>query len=208
MATPLNREILSKPRFEKEFLPENLRLIIPSEKNWSIIIFLSFWLLWWAVVESIFSGIMVICFAQAIRSGFSEVASAGLSPVVLLILTAWVGLWTVVGCLAFYIWLWQIKGVEEVLISLDNICIKKITPFWKRSKSYVLQGIESLRVLSPQKSIWNTLIIGCGIISGGVIGFDYGENTVQFGIGLDESVANLIIEDINERFPSLFQKAL
>lgn len=204
MATTLTFEKLSKPRYQKELLPESLRLIIPSEKNWSIIFFLSFWLIGWAVVEMLFSGILFIGFAQAARSGFTEVASTDLSPPVMFLLTAFVGIWTVVGIIAFYIWHWQIKGVEEILISRDSLCIKKNSPVWTRSKSYLLQEIQSLRVLSPQKSIWTTFITGCWLMSSAVVGFDSGENTVQFGIGLDPSVANQIIADIKERFSQGF----
>jgi hypothetical protein len=204
LATTLTFEKLSKPRYQKEFLPESLRLVIPSDKNWVIILFLGLWLMVWAVVETIFSGILVIAFAQAIRSGFSEVASTGLSPLVMLLLTTWVGIWTVLGSIVFYILLWRIKGVEEILISRDNICIKKITPVWTRSKSYVIQVIQSLKMMPPNKSIWKSLMIGCGVMSGGVLGFEYGEKIVHFGIHLDESVTRQIIEDIKEHCSSLY----
>ena len=189
---------IPKPRYLKETLPKQFRLQIPSQRNWFMVLFLGFWMIAWAAVEIIFTGILFLGLAQGVSSVFTEATATGLSPLVILLLTTWIVIWTVVGAITFYIWLWQIKGVEEILISPDSLCIKKTTPVWTQSKSYFLQEVKSLNLLSPQKTIWNTLLMSCGIISFGSLGFEYGESIVQFGIGLDESVAQQIFEDIKE----------
>lgn len=198
----------AKPRYQIKILPTGAELMIPGKKNWFIILFLGFWLIGWAIGEVTVTGTLIAGIAKAINGDFADVASKGAGAFGGLFMIAWLGAWTVGGGCAIYAWLWQVKGVEEILITHEGFCIKKRTPVWTRTKNYRLHEVKSLRATSSQTSIFD---ISRGMefwgLSGGVLAFDYGAKTVRFGIGLDEAEAKQILGDLQGRYPNLFDKS-
>lgn len=197
----------AKPRYQIESIPTGMRVLIPSKKNWFMILFLGFWLMGWAVGEITVTGALVAGVVKVINGGLDDIASKGAGAFGGLFMIAWLGAWTVGGAFAIYAWLWQVKGVEEVVIAHDGFCIKRRTPVWTRTKNYHLHEVKSLRASQAQASIFD---MSRGMefwgISGGVLAFDYGAKTVRFGIGLDEAEAKQILGDVRGRFPNLFDE--
>jgi len=67
-----------------------LKIIIPTKRNWLITLFLTFWLGGWAVGEFAVPHLMF----------------SGTSPIgIKFFMIFWVGGWTVGGCFAIYVWL-------------------------------------------------------------------------------------------------------
>ncbi len=73
-----------------------------------------------------------------------------------------------------------------------------------RSREYVLSNVQRLRA-DPQWSGTREqqAALSNWSGSGGMVAFDYGPSTVNFGQGIDEAEAIQLIEKIQSRVPSL-----
>ncbi len=177
-------EELGKPRYQCQNSANGLTITIPSKRNWFIILFLGFWLIGWAVGE-------LSAIGDIFSSSRTTVGAFGG-----LFMIGWLGAWTVGGAFAIYSWLWQIAGVEEIVISHDSLKISKKIPLWTRTKEYRLQDVTSLRV-SPSPSPYPGKMDFWGI-TGEQLAFDYGAKTVRFGPGIDEAEAKHIITEMQK----------
>jgi hypothetical protein len=199
-------EELGKPRFQKQEIASGVIYSIPSKKNWFMILFIGFWLLGWAVGEFAVIGILIAGIFKAFAHGISDAVTAGTGAFSGLFLIAWLGAWTVGGAVAIYSWLWQVKGMEIITISYDRFKIQKKVPIWTRTKEYRLKDVASLRVSNVQSSLWSMSgSMEFWGMSGGRLAFDYGAKTVQFGIGIDEAEAKLLIKDIEKKYPKIIE---
>jgi len=196
-----------KPRYTKHESARDMTICIPSKKNWFIILFLGFWLVGWVIGEVTAIGVLGGGLFKIISGALPDATTSGAWAFGGLFMIAWLGGWTIGGAFAIYAWLWQVKGVEEIVISYEGLKINKKIPIWTSSKNYRLKDIVSLRVSNSCASIWN---MSGGMefwgITGGKLAFDYGAKTVRFGIGVDEAEAKRIIKDIEMRFPSITEK--
>lgn len=200
-------EEVGKKRYKLEESTNGIIITIPSRKNWFIILFLGFWLIGWAVGEISVIGILSAGIFKLISHGLPEITTSGLGVFGGLFLVAWLGSWTVGGAFAIYAWLWQVEGFEKISLSLDAFAIEKITPIWKRKKEYRLRDVVSLRLSNLSSSMWTMSgSMEFWGMSGGRLAFDYGAKTVQFGIGIDEAEAKILIKDIEEKYPEIIEK--
>ena len=114
---------------------------------------------------------------------------------------AWLGAWTVGGCLAIYAWLWNIAGKEMIAINAQILSIRRNLFGLGRTQEYEMRNVQSLRVahqsLNPADFRYALQFWGVG---GGSISFDYGAKTYRFGNALDEAEAKMLVEEINQRF--------
>ncbi len=176
----------SKPRAQISDERGSLRVVIPTKKNWFLILFMGFWLCMWAVGE-----VMVPQLA------FKK----GLPPSALLFMIAWLGGWTVGGGFATYAWLWNLTGKEVILVNSQLLTTRREMGQFGRTKEFILTQIRDLRASQP---IFNPADFSSGLqfwgLGGGTIAFDYGAKTYRFGSGLDEAEAKQIVNTIKNRF--------
>jgi len=120
-------------------LPEGLQIVIPAKKNFFIIMFLGFWLAGW-----LFGEITVI---KQLIGGENHEAD--------LFLIAWLGMWTIAGVAAVFVWLWNFKGKEIILINSIELQHMRDFVLFRRSKEYEIAHISNLRVSPQINSILN-----------------------------------------------------
>jgi hypothetical protein len=162
----------------------------------SQILFIGFWLVGWAfgeftVVGSLISG-----------KGFGGPS---------LFMIAWLGGWTIGGGYVMYILFWQLSGSEIIQVSNSGITTSRsILGFGLFPKEYSSEHIKELRVSASVNTNdlfgWSraSRFYGTG---GGIIAFDYGAKTVNFGTGIDEAEAKQILSEIQQRYPQYRSKA-
>ena len=162
-----------------------LRIVIPCGRSLFVICFLGFWICCWAVAE-------VMVPAQFLN-GNAPLEGKSL-------MFAWLGVWTVVGLLAIYAWLWQVMGKEIIAVHEQTFKIRRDTGGFGFDKAYDLPQMRDLRVapvgfnplnVSTTLQLWG--------IGGGVIAFEYGAKTRRFGAGLDEAEAKQVVDALKRR---------
>ena len=157
---------------------QDLLIEIPAKTNWFVTPFLGFWLCGWLMGE---------------LSVLGRLLSGGGN----LFLLVWLGAWTVGGCMAMMVFLWNLGGKERVHVSPLGIRIDRSVPLWTRSRIYDGSHVERLRA-SPDgdPGKWLGQPSG-GFLAGfdkGTVAFDYGRDTIRFGLDLDEADATHIVE--------------
>ncbi len=184
-------------RHTTDDLLDSLKITIPSQKQWFQILFMGFWLIGWAfgevtVVGSLLSG-----------KGFGGPS---------LFMIAWLGGWTIGGGYAIYILFWQLAGNEIIEVSNSGITTSRsILGFGLFPKEYSSEYIKALRISASVNANdvfgWSRASRFYGI-GGGIIAFDYGAKTVNFGAGIDEAEAKQILAEIQQRYPQYRSKAI
>lgn len=196
-----------KPRYSVERTPTGMIFSIPSRRNWFVIIFLGFWLMGWALGEITVLGVLGVGIYEFMQGGIESIAEKGVGAFGGAFLILWLAGWTVGGFFAIYTWLWQLKGVEQITMSGDSLKIEKKTPLWTRGKNYRISSISSLRISSSSASMPRKYSgMNSPGFSGGLLAFDYGTKTVNFGMGLDEAEAKLILKEMGDSDPRLAQE--
>jgi hypothetical protein len=159
------------------------RIIIPSKKNWFVILFLTAWMFGWFAGES--SALKdTISYENLFTNGFMII---------------WLIGWSIGGIFAVVVLLWTLFGRETLLIDGGILQLSKgLNQIALINKQYHLNNVKNLELnpesdfkdLFTQKKVnefWG--------LTGGRIRFDYGLRTIKFGIGIDEAEArNIIIE--------------
>lgn len=172
-----------RPRSTITETRNGLEIVIPAKRNNSLLAFMGFWLIGWAVGE-------VAALHTLILGGAKEELT-----LVTIFLLAWLGFWTVGGASAIGSWLWMLRGKERITLQATHLTIKKDLFGFGRLREYDLQHISKLRVapatfnMSAPASAWESW--GAG---GGVVAFDYGPTTVRFGSSIDEAEGLQIVE--------------
>lgn len=161
-----------------------LEIIIPSKRNIWILMFFSAWLVIWGIGE--FDATQQLLNGQARRNQ--------------LFLTAWLTIWTGGGCFVLFVCAWMIAGREILSLSPGQLSLRRAVFGLGLTKEYDLLHVRNLRV-SPQPidlRSFNGKLQMCGV-SGGLIAFDYGSQTVRFALGVDEAEASQIVADLTSR---------
>jgi hypothetical protein len=175
----------SKPRATITSGPKGLEIVIPAKRNVFLILFLSVWLVGWAVGEVTVPMTFFKCNTQASALMFTAV---------------WLVFWTIGGAFAIYVWLWNLAGKERVTINNVSLIVKHDLFSYGREKEYEVSYISNLRVSPQPFSPFNfSASLQFWGVGGNVIAFDYGAKTYRFG-SLDEAEAAQIIEKIKARY--------
>ncbi len=169
---------------------------VPPERPWGPLLFMSFWLVGWALGEATV-GVMVLArllgWTPEGGDGASAEGFAGLFMV------AWLGLWTVGGVTAIRAWLWMAFGRETITASTDGLEIRRRTLGTGKAKAYGAAHVRNLRVVRdplPQAAAFR---MGGRRKSGGPLAFDYGADTVRFGGSLSEGEADLLLPVVRDK---------
>ncbi len=176
-------------RHTTDDLGDTLRINIPSQKQWFLILFMGFWLIGWAFGEISTLGML-----------FGGQGFGGQGPFMI----AWLGGWTIGGAWAIYILAWQLFGKEVIEISNQAIITNRVVFGLGFPKEYSVEHIKVLRISANVNANdmfgWSRAGRLYGL-SGGLIAFDYGSKTINFGSGIDEAEAKQILAEITQRFP-------
>lgn len=156
----------------------DFRIIIPSKKNWLIIIFMIAWLGGWLMGE--LSVLRVIIAGEVVA-----------------FLVFWLIGWTAGGCFALLTVLWMLFGKEVIYSERATLVIEKKILGIKKSREYDINNVRNIRIVEKDTSIF-TRRRGLEFygVSGGLLNFDYGMKTIQFGINIDVAEANHLLEII------------
>lgn len=191
------------PRYTSENTGFSLKIIIPSKKNWFIIIFLGFWLTFWAVAEVGVGGGMLVGVIQMLFEGkFLELLVEGLFGGLFMLI--WFTLWTVGGGFALYTWFWNMTGKKVIEVTGESVQIAHRIFSFGKPKEYTVSHIKDLRTVP---TIWHGLWsfrratrFTWGVPPG-TLAFDYGAKTVNFGSGCEEAEAKMILKEIWQAYP-------
>jgi len=177
-------------------LGDTLKITIPSKKNWFQILFMGFWLVGWAFGEVTVLGSLIS------GEGFGGPS---------LFMIAWLGGWTIGGGYALYILFWQLLGNEIIQVSNSTIITSRSVFGFGFPKEYSAEYIKALRMSTSSSSNdmfgWSRASRFYGL-GGGLIAFDYGAKTVNFGSGIDEAEAKQILSEIQQRYPQYRDRSI
>lgn len=171
--------------------PGEMIITIPARKNILLSIFLSAWMVGWA-------------FGWFSALGTLLGGSSGNAGIFLL---AWLTLWTVGGIVAGGMVFWFLAGKEVIHISTSALTIERKIPIWTRRVQCGLTDIKELRATEKmESSAFGRKRSVHGFMSSmgeGTIKFDYGLQTLGFGIEIDTAEAKHIVGAIATKFPNL-----
>ena len=179
---PIN---LFSVRHTTDDLGDTLRINIPNQKQWFRILFMGFWLIGWAFGVS--SALSIIFHGQ----GFAEQD---------LFTIVWLVGWTIGGAFVVYILLWQLFGKQVVEVSKQALTINQIGFGFGFPKKYLVEHIKLFRI-STSTNIYGmfgwswTRKLSDGL-SYGLIAFDYGSKTINFGGGINKAESKQILIEI------------
>lgn len=165
---------------------EEICIRIPTVKNIFKILFLCAWLGGWfmgetAAVAQVFGG----------KSHGSDT-----------FLFFWLCGWTIGGCWAIFMLMWNLAGSERITIAQGMLRIEKKIFGFGKSREYSLSAIRDFRVDGDGNS--NSLFANRGAMQfwgyvNGPIVFDYGMKTIKFGLGIDAAEAKHIVGVLSEK---------
>ena len=184
-----------KPQESNIYMEETKQgtlFVVKPEKKWSILLFLSFWLIGWAVGE-------VFAIATVLSDLFGNTDENSVVEFNKIFMFVWLGGWTVGGFLAIKTLLWQIAGKEIIIVNHDSISILTDSVIYKKRKSYAKNYIKDIRVIPGDSNPFNQ--VNFGNINIGKIAFDYGAKTIKFGIMEEESEAKNVVNSILNKYP-------
>lgn len=112
----------------------------------------------------------------------------------------WLCGWTVGGCWAIFILLWNLAGRERITVAQGMLKIEKNILGFGQSREFSLSSTRDFRVVADGNS--NSFFANRNAMSfwgyvNGPIVFDYGMKTIKFGLGIDEAEAKYILEVLN-----------
>jgi hypothetical protein len=173
--------------------PEGLLITIPAKKNWLVILFLGFWMTGWLFGEgsAIHELLRVHTSSGAPMSANTQVGTN-------LFMMVWLVGWTAGGGFAALVWLWNLAGVERILLGPSTLATKREILGIGPLNKYELQSVSDLRI-SASPYNFNNRMAPFQMMNSGTIAFDYGAKAFRFGMGLDEAEAQQIIEQLKSR---------
>ena len=177
------RVAVSEPRAKVGDGPEGLELVIPSKPAIFDVVFLSFWICVWTVVEK----------SEVTRFVDKSQGAGGWSRFF------WLLIWTIGGAWAIFAWLWMIAGRERIVLSTNAFIVRREILGVGWTREFDLGQVRNLRVkteLPPEDS--KSFGRRRTQLFDGRIAFDYGPKTFQFG-AVDEAEANDLVSQLKRR---------
>lgn len=156
-------------------------------------IFMIVWLVIWAAGEI----------------GVIWALSAGQELFVSFFLFIWLAFWSVGGFVAFTYLIWNIAGIERMVISPEQgtLTITRSMPFWHKSKTCDLSEVCNLRVEADWEQRGDdderdNHGLLCAPIAGS-LKFDCGVHTLGFGLEMPHGEAEILLGVIGRALPHL-----
>lgn len=197
------------PRSQIQDAGTSVQVVIPSPKYRFQTVFLTIWLVFWALGEITIGSIVVGAAFALLTSDDPNVPRAAVALTGGgLFLLVWLSLWTLGGVWAAYVWLWQIAGREILALDGRALTITQRVPGLSRSKTYLAEHVRALRVVPALSPYWGwPRGMEMWGMTGGPLAFDYGARTYRFGAGLDDAEAKQILATLVRRFPQVARDA-
>ena len=173
-----------KAKIEKSF--EGLHIVIPSKKNWFILLFGTAWMGGW-----------VFGFLSA--SGFlfsSGTDSAGANSFI----AFWLLAWTIGGLAIATMLLWGYFGQEKFISNIHEVRFEKTVFGIGIKKRLDIAPIQNFRTEFREDSFFGGNRWSAWGMGPGKIKFDYGLKTYSFGLGVDDAEANYIVGLLKDQF--------
>ena len=180
-----------------------LRIILPVRKNWFIIVFLGFWLSFWALGEIMAVGMMVAVVGGSLigRPLAGEAGGPIFAVGIGLFMLAWLAGWTAGGLVALVVWLYQVTGKEVIEASREAITLSQAVAGFSRPRQYLAQHIKELRINPVPGTMWRSAMWAIPWGSRwGALAFDYGAKTIYFAGATDQAEARQILDLIGHRY--------
>lgn len=156
-----------------------LIITIPSQKNWLIIVFFCFFLVFWLLAE-------IVVVDRVFNSGKRD-----------LILSVWLAGWTVGGVIACFLLFWMWFGKEVIQIDNNVLSIHHNIFGIGSKKEYAVNEVKNIRIdasFDYTKTQWTrTRGYQYHGITGGIIKFDYGFKTISMGAAIEEAEGEFIL---------------
>ncbi len=172
-----------------------LTIIIPAPKSPNLL-FSIVWLIFWAItfLWAVKFGILLSLVIISEQAGAVTIKSL----FVPLFFTFWLFMWGAAGFRSIKDVVWHLFGREELEFSDYLVTLRRSMLGRGRSRSYQVTHIERLRVdcspISGSQRFFSGTEVTC-------LAFDYGADTIRFGVGIKEAEARHILERIHEYFP-------
>ena len=172
-----------KAKIEKTF--DGLNIIVPSKKNWFILLFSTAWLGGW-----LFGFLMV---SGTLLSGTDLEGADSF-------LVFWLIAWTVGGLAIVFLLLWGYFGQEKFLIGRNEVFFEKTVFNVGKKNRLDISEIKNFRMEAVSNNWFGGNNWAFWGIGAGKIKFDYGLKTYSFGLGIDDAEANYIVGLLKEQF--------
>jgi hypothetical protein len=163
---------------------DSARFVIPARRDWLALPFLTLWVL--------------VCAAAVVFPILVAVPALGaVPPAFALTFLPWLGAWAVVGGVSLHAWLWMLTGREVVTASAAVLTVRRQVAGLGRARQYAVSAIRDVRIIpwTAPPSFWAS--------RQGSILFDYGSDTVRFGVGLTGTEARQLVQALREVAPTL-----
>jgi hypothetical protein len=102
--------------------------------------------------------------------------------------------WTLLGVWALAVLAWRVAGRERVRVEQGTLILEQMIGPLRRRRRYDLRQVSRLRLL-PEKEAR----VGLFLMLTPGLAFDYGDRTVQWGLGINKAEAHGIIGLLGER---------
>lgn len=169
---------VSSYRARFESVSGGAELIVPAKRNYFVLVFMTMWLCGWVFGE--------------IRGGhlmFGSESMKGQSDPAFMIF--WLAGWTFGGAFAVLTLLWNLAGLERIVVGNDEFLIRREIFRIGFGKRYELREVKDFRVVesSDPPGPFGMQARNPFGLGGGPFAFDYGAKTVRFGAGIDVAEA-------------------
>ncbi len=166
---------------------------IPSKGNRVAVAFLVLWLCFWAIG---FLGVLSVLIGGVYSFFMGTLQNQ--SYFVGVFLFVWLSGWSAGGYFALKYLLWMIRGREIITIENGLLSIQKKGSVGDKKKTYDLNEATGFRV-TQRVEIGYYRSKSVNLIQSGIIAFDYGMKTINFGENIDEAEAKFILKKYQEK---------
>lgn len=170
----------------------DLKITIRAKRSLFVTVFLAVWLTGWAFGE--FTVLSILVFNPGPEAPW---------------LLIWFAGWTVGGGLALLAFLWNVSGKETLRITPQDLTVTRSILAYRRRRVVNLPDVQNFRTAPPVFVSPDDDDNTPGIFrswSTGALQFDHGEQTVGFGLEIDTSDAERILEIIADHYDYLAGK--
>jgi len=182
------KQIPAKPIHADIVDGSTLRIPIPLQKQKSIVVFFSVWLIIWTLGEFAAAGVLLNQLLSFIRSG---ALSIGIFEV--LFMSFWLTGWTIGGGFAIYTWLWSVTGAEILYLAQDVLRIEKKIAWTVKTNDYYIKDIRKFRKETDSSGFkMADTTLWC-------FAFEYYGKTVRIGRGVRDEDADPIEKIVRQR---------
>ncbi|MFN8254959.1 MAG: hypothetical protein U0W24_04670 [Bacteroidales bacterium] len=159
-----------------------IKITIPTKKNWFIIIFFCVWLSGWFFGET---------------SALYEISNSNEAEG---FLSFWLIGWTIGGLIACFTVLWMLFGQEVIIVDNNLLSVHRNIFGIGIKKEYGITEIKKIRIDASYNYSSNMWGRNRGLdyigLKGGIIKFDYGFKTISIGAAIDEAEGEFILNKI------------